>query len=79
MVLIIGVTGKDGIHLAELLRAKGHEVHGIKRRASSFNTSHIDHLYTDPHVENRQYGRHYVSVIPSNLYGPNDNYALATS
>ncbi len=47
--LITGVTGQDGSYLAELLLAKGYEVHGIKRRASSFNTSRIDHLYQDPH------------------------------
>jgi GDPmannose 4,6-dehydratase len=47
--LITGVTGQDGAYLAELLLAKGYEVHGVKRRASSFNTARIDHLYTDPH------------------------------
>lgn len=45
--LITGITGQDGAYLAELLLAKGYEVHGIKRRASSFNTARIDHLYTD--------------------------------
>src|ERR1700727_2117695 len=48
-VLITGITGQDGAYLAELLLAKGYEVHGIKRRASSFNTDRIDHLYRDPH------------------------------
>ncbi|MBI4095154.1 MAG: GDP-mannose 4,6-dehydratase [Candidatus Liptonbacteria bacterium] len=48
--LITGITGQDGSYLAELLLSKGYEVHGIIRRASSFNTSRIDHLYTDPHV-----------------------------
>ena len=49
--LITGITGQDGSYLAELLLEKGYEVHGIKRRASSFNTSRIDHLYQDPHVD----------------------------
>ena len=47
--LISGITGQDSSYLAELLREKGYEVHGIKRRASSFNTTRIDHLYQDPH------------------------------
>ena len=47
--LITGVTGQDGAYLAELLLEKGYEVHGIKRRASSFNTDRVDHLYQDPH------------------------------
>ena len=47
--LITGITGQDGSYLAELLLDKGYNVHGIKRRASSFNTSRIDHLYQDPH------------------------------
>jgi len=51
--LITGVTGQDGSYLAELLLAKGYEVHGIKRRASSFNTDRIDHLYRDPHDAER--------------------------
>ena len=49
--LITGITGQDGSYLAEFLLNKGYIVHGIKRRASSFNTSRIDHLYRDPHVE----------------------------
>ena len=49
VALITGVTGQDGSYLAELLLDKGYEVHGLKRRASSFNTSRIDHLYQDPH------------------------------
>ena len=57
--LITGVTGQDGSYLAEFLLAKGYEVHGIKRRASSFNTSRIDHLYQDPHEENVQFKLHY--------------------
>ena len=53
VALITGVTGQDGAYLAELLLAKGYEVHGIKRRASSFNTDRIDHLYHDPHDDGR--------------------------
>ncbi|MCB0635375.1 MAG: GDP-mannose 4,6-dehydratase, partial [Lewinella sp.] len=49
--LITGITGQDGAYLAELLLKKGYEVHGIKRRASSFNTARVDHLYQDPHEE----------------------------
>ena len=47
--LISGITGQDGSYLAELLLAKGYEVHGIKRRASRFNTERLDHIYQDPH------------------------------
>ncbi len=50
--LITGITGQDGSYLAELLLEKGYEVHGIKRRSSSFNTERIDHLYQDPHELN---------------------------
>lgn len=57
--LITGITGQDGSYLAELLLEKGYEVHGIKRRASSFNTARIDHLYQDPHVDNRRLHLHY--------------------
>ena len=49
VALITGITGQDGSYLAEFLLEKGYEVHGIKRRASSFNTTRIDHLYRDPH------------------------------
>ena len=51
--LITGITGQDGAYLAEFLLAKGYEVHGIKRRSSSFNTERIDHLYQDPHAQDR--------------------------
>ena len=51
IALITGVTGQDGAYLAEFLLGKGYEVHGIKRRASSFNTARVDHLYRDPHEE----------------------------
>jgi GDPmannose 4,6-dehydratase len=57
--LISGITGQDGAYLAELLLSKGYEVHGIKRRASSFNTDRIDHLYQDPHDEDRRFFLHY--------------------
>ncbi|MCE3271464.1 MAG: GDP-mannose 4,6-dehydratase [Ramlibacter sp.] len=57
--LITGITGQDGSYLAELLLEKGYEVHGIKRRASMFNTGRIDHIYEDPHVDNRKLVLHY--------------------
>ena len=57
--LITGITGQDGSYLAELLLDKGYNVHGIKRRASSFNTSRIDHLYQDPHDDDRRLTLHY--------------------
>jgi GDPmannose 4,6-dehydratase len=57
--LITGITGQDGAYLAELLLGKGYEVHGIKRRASLFNTDRIDHLYQDPHEEDRTLVLHY--------------------
>ena len=50
VALISGITGQDGSYLAELLLQKGYEVHGIKRRSSSFNTERVDHLYRDPHL-----------------------------
>jgi len=57
--LVTGITGQDGMYLAELLLNKGYEVHGIKRRASLFNTDRIDHLYQDPHIEKRRLILHY--------------------
>jgi GDPmannose 4,6-dehydratase len=57
--LITGVTGQDGSYLAELLLEKGYEVHGIKRRASLFNTERIDHIYQDPHADNKRFFLHY--------------------
>jgi GDPmannose 4,6-dehydratase len=57
--LITGITGQDGAYLAEFLLSKGYEVHGIKRRASSFNTARIDHLYADPHEEKIRFLLHY--------------------
>lgn len=65
VALITGVTGQDGAYLAELLLKKGYEVHGIKRRASSFNTTRIDHLYQDPHVESRDFILHYGDMTDS--------------
>jgi GDPmannose 4,6-dehydratase len=59
IALITGITGQDGAYLAEFLLKKGYEVHGIKRRASSFNTDRIDHLYQDPHVEHKNFVLHY--------------------
>jgi GDPmannose 4,6-dehydratase len=63
--LITGITGQDGAYLAELLLAKGYEVHGIKRRASSFNTERIDHLYQDPHEQDRRLILHYGDLTDS--------------
>lgn len=59
VALITGITGQDGSYLAELLLSKGYAVHGIKRRASSFNTQRVDHIYQDPHVENAHFKLHY--------------------
>ncbi len=63
--LITGITGQDGAYLAELLIDKGYEVHGIKRRSSLFNTERIDHLYLDPHIENRNFVLHYGDLTDS--------------
>ncbi len=63
--LITGVTGQDGAYLAELLLAKGYLVHGIKRRASLFNTDRVDHLYQDPHVDNQRFKLHYGDLTDS--------------
>jgi len=63
--LITGVTGQDGSYLAEFLLEKGYEVHGIKRRASSFNTQRIDHIFQDPHVENARFKLHYGDLTDS--------------
>lgn len=81
--LITGVTGQDGSYLAEFLLDKGYEVHGIKRRASSFNTQRIDHIYEDPHVDNARFRLHYGDLTDSsNLTriisecGPDEIYNL---
>jgi len=63
--LITGVTGQDGSYLAEFLLEKGYEVHGIKRRASLFNTQRVDHIYEDPHVENQHFILHYGDLTDS--------------
>ena len=65
VALITGVTGQDGAYLAEFLLDKGYEVHGIKRRASSFNTDRIDHLYQDPHTSNQGFFLHYGDLTDS--------------
>ena len=59
VALITGITGQDGSYLAEFLLAKGYIVHGIKRRASSFNTQRVDHIYQDPHIDNANFKLHY--------------------
>ena len=63
--LITGITGQDGSYLAELLLDKDYEVHGIKRRASLFNTQRVDHIYEDPHVENSRFRLHYGDLTDS--------------
>ena len=63
--LITGITGQDGSYLADLLLAKGYEVHGIIRRASTFNTSRIDHIYSDPHVKDKHLFLHYGDLADS--------------
>lgn len=65
VALITGVTGQDGSYLAELLLEKGYIVHGIKRRASSFNTQRVDHIYQDPHIENAHFKLHYGDLSDS--------------
>jgi GDPmannose 4,6-dehydratase len=82
--LITGITGQDGSYLADLLLAKGYEVHGIIRRASTFNTSRIDHLYADPHVNGVRLFLHYGDLADAlNLtrlidrIGPDEIYHLA--
>src|SRR5437868_7516616 len=82
--LITGITGQDGAYLAELLLGKGYEVHGIKRRASSFNTDRIDHLYQDPHERNVRLVLHYGDLTDATnliriiqLVQPDEIYNLA--
>jgi len=81
--LITGITGQDGAYLSEFLLKKGYEVHGIKRRSSSFNTQRVDHLYQDPHVQNKRFILHYGDLTDtSNLVRiiqhvrPNEIYNL---
>lgn len=59
VALVTGVTGQDGAYLAKLLLDKGYEVHGVKRRSSSFNTGRIEDIYQDPHVEDARFHLHY--------------------
>tara|TARA_B100000902_G_scaffold399465_1_gene470447 strand:- start:1794 stop:2837 length:1044 start_codon:yes stop_codon:yes gene_type:complete len=82
--LIFGVTGQDGAYLSELLLKKKYEVHGVKRRSSSFNTSRIDHIYQDPYDKNRRFVLHYGDVTDSisvnniiNKIKPHEIYNLA--
>jgi len=84
IALITGVTGQDGAYLAEFLLRKNYEVHGIKRRASQFNTDRVDHLYQDPQIENRDFVLHYGDMTePTNLIAlikkvqPDEIYNLA--
>src|SRR5713226_7227743 len=65
VALITGITGQDGAYLAEFLLGKGYVVHGVKRRASLFNTQRIDHLYQDPHDPNRRLVLHYGDMTDS--------------
>ena len=65
VALITGVTGQDGSYLAEFLLEKGYIVHGIKRRASSFNTQRVDHIFQDPHIENTRFNLHYGDLSDS--------------
>lgn len=65
VALITGITGQDGSYLAEFLLEKGYVVHGIKRRASLFNTDRIDHIYQDPHIDNRNFVLHYGDLTDS--------------
>ena len=84
VALITGITGQDGAYLAEFLLSKGYEVHGIKRRSSSFNTSRLDNLYQDPHSNNVKFYLHYGDMTDAtNLIGliqkinPDEVYNLA--
>ena len=84
VALITGVTGQDGAYLSELLLNKGYEVHGIKRRASLFNTDRVDHLYQDPHVDQQNFKLHYGDLTDSTnliriiqLIQPDEIYNLA--
>ena len=65
VALITGVTGQDGAYLSELLLSKGYEVHGLKRRSSSFNTGRIEGIYQDPHVEGARFHLHYGDLTDS--------------
>jgi GDPmannose 4,6-dehydratase len=84
IALITGITGQDGSYLAEFLLDKGYEVHGIKRRSSSFNTQRIDHIFQDPHIKNQKFFLHYGDITDSsnitrilNDVQPDEVYNLA--
>ena len=70
VALITGITGQDGAYLAELLLGKGYVVHGIKRRASSFNTGRVDHLYVDPHEPGARFFMHCGELTDAGRQGP---------
>ena len=72
VALVTGVTGQDGAYLAEFLLRKGYEVHGIKRRASLFNTDRIDHLYQDPHEKDRRFVLHYGDMTDARKFLMNE-------
>ena len=82
--LITGITGQDGSYLAEFLLSKDYQVHGVKRRSSSFNTQRIDHLYQDPHLPDQNFFLHYGDLSDSlnitkiiNEVRPDEIYNLA--
>ena len=82
--LITGITGQDGAYLAEFLLSKDYQVHGVKRRSSSFNTQRIDHLYQDPHLPDQNFFLHYGDLSDSlnitkiiNEVCPDEIYNLA--
>ena len=81
--LITGITGQDGAYLSELLLDKGYEVHGIKRRASLFNTDRIDHLYQDPHEKHVHFMLNYGDLSDAGnvmvCFSPNDMYFLVSA
>ena len=84
VALITGITGQDGAYLAELLLKKGYNVHGVKRRSSLFNTDRIDHLYQDPHIEDRNFKLHFGDLTDAlnltkiiNEVKPDEIYNLA--
>jgi GDPmannose 4,6-dehydratase len=72
VALVTGITGQDGAYLTEYLLGLGYEVHGIKRRSSSFNTARIDHLYQDPHSRNVPFLLHYGDMTDSTNLIPAD-------
>ena len=67
IAFITGVTGQDGAYLSEFLLNKGYIVHGLKRRTSIFNTTRIDHIYQDPHVDNQKFILHYGDMMQFDL------------